>query len=346
MAARKSIFDNLTRKIFIVNLPQLPIFKQLLLEEAIYRLAPSTTNGWLLLNDFAAAPVEFTCFRNNFGDSHNFRHNLDGTQSGTSIVLGSGTKRLDGLVNKEAVAEDNVEVIRRYTGGGTVVIHPAAAFIVSMLLPTNDLFSQRAFPRDVMKWSGTFYKRVFPTVNGHQFDCFQNDYTIQNVEGSDRRKIGGIAQAIGQRFISHHTSFLWNPDFEAMRRYLLMPKKQPEYRSQRPHEDFLCGLKCDLLGNYFGDTSAILERVSHEATREFVSRGFQVERVKWKDIQEDAEKLVQQFIEHDSAWRGTWLVDLNGEPIRKQHARFSDAEIPEGDPAGILRRDDMRCNRG
>ncbi len=40
-----------------------------------------------------------------------------------------------------------------------------------------------------------------------------------------------------------HTSFLWDYDGHKLNRYLTNPAKQPQYRNQRFHEDFLCKLK-------------------------------------------------------------------------------------------------------
>lgn len=56
------------------------------------------------------------------------------------------------------------------------------------------------------------------------------------------RKFGGNAQSISKDRWLHHTSFLWDFDPHNME-YLTNPARQPKYRDQRSHTEFLCTLK-------------------------------------------------------------------------------------------------------
>ena len=64
-------------------------------------------------------------------------------------------------------------------------------------------------------------------------------------------KFGGNAQSISKDRFVHHTSFLWNYNTDNMK-YLTIPSKQPEYRLNRDHTEFLTYLekhaKLDTLG--------------------------------------------------------------------------------------------------
>ena len=53
--------------------------------------------------------------------------------------------------------------------------------------------------------------------------------------------MGGNAQTIVKNGWLHHTSFLWDYQPENME-YLTLPKKRPDYRQDRAHDDFLVKL--------------------------------------------------------------------------------------------------------
>lgn len=72
------------------------------------------------------------------------------------------------------------------------------------------------------------------------------------------KKFGGNAQAISRRRFVHHTSFLWDFNPENMN-YLLIPPKQPTYRQERNHLDFICKLK-----NYIESSELFLDRITRE----------------------------------------------------------------------------------
>jgi lipoate-protein ligase A len=77
-----------------------------------------------------------------------------------------------------------------------------------------------------------------------KFSLREDDYVL-----NETKKMGGNAQAItGRQGWLHHTSFLWDYKDINMERYLKLPEKRPEYRSNRTHKDFLVKLK-DYYGN-------------------------------------------------------------------------------------------------
>jgi lipoate-protein ligase A len=56
------------------------------------------------------------------------------------------------------------------------------------------------------------------------------------------KKFGGNAQSISKSRFIHHTSFLYDYD-KALMDLLKSPRKQPEYRENRTHDDFVATLK-------------------------------------------------------------------------------------------------------
>ena len=71
----------------------------------------------------------------------------------------------------------------------------------------------------------------------------------------------------------HHTSFLWdfNPDNMS---YLKIPEKQPAYRENRKHTDFLT-----TLSNHFTSLDVLESKLEHE-----LKNRFDVMKVNMKDV--------------------------------------------------------------
>jgi len=133
------------------------------------------------------------------------------------------------LLDLDLVKRDNIAVIKRFSGGGTVVIDPLTVF-VTLICNAKDC-DVAVQPRPILEWTEALYRPLFPS-----FALRENDYVFGD------KKFGGNAQYIQKRRWLHHTSFLWDYDPEKMN-YLLLPEKRPEYRKDRRHVDFLCKLR-------------------------------------------------------------------------------------------------------
>lgn len=153
-----------------------------------------------------------------------------------TIVLGLSGK-VPELVNVERVKQDNIPMVRRYTGGGTVIVDKDTIF-TALIMNANDAKTQ-PYPREIMNWSDKYvYQRVFGdiiTERGIQFALREHDYVLNDV------KCGGNAQTITKDRWTHHTSFLWDFSVNNMN-YLALPKKRPQYRGDRDHKEFLTKL--------------------------------------------------------------------------------------------------------
>lgn len=187
----------------LVTMRGVPILQQLHLEE---RLLRRTTDNWCLINDGTAPPT---------------------------IVMGLSGK-VSELVEIQPVLQDQVPVVRRFSGGGTVIVDQGTVF-VTFICNKSAVPGLQPYPRDIMSWSGQLYSKVFDKFG--EFHLRENDYAFNH------RKFGGNAQSITRktRWV-HHTSFLWDYDVNNMD-YLKIPKRAPEYRLSRNHTDFLCRMK-------------------------------------------------------------------------------------------------------
>lgn len=183
----------------VLQLSHLSILEQLQLEEALLR---ADQRNWCLVN-YGSPPA---------------------------IVLGISGK-LEELIHEETWHAAPIPIIRRFSGGGTVIIDENTCFVT--FICNASFIPISPFPVSIMQWTEEIYRPLF---KNHPFSLKENDYTL------DQRKFGGNAQSITKQRWLHHSSLLW--DFYPQRMdYLKIPKKMPAYRQQRPHADFLCGLK-------------------------------------------------------------------------------------------------------
>lgn len=186
-------------KINFCLLENTPIFKQLQIEEALLR---ADNENWCILN----------------------------IGSPKSIVMGLSSK-MDELLEKSLIERDQIPIIQRFSGGGTVIVDENTLFGTFIFQAKEHFISP--FPKPILDWTASFYKEALAIPS---FALEENDYVV----GS--RKIGGNAQYIRQSRWLHHTTFLF--DFEpTSMNYLKNPPRQPKYRQNRSHADFLTTLK-------------------------------------------------------------------------------------------------------
>lgn len=148
-----------------------------------------------------------------------------------AVVLGR-SNRLDEWVDADRCRQDGIDVLRRSSGGGAVVLAPGCLnYAVCLSLDTRpglanveasfravheQLLAALAVPRLMiagvtdLAWSGL--------------------------------KVSGNAQRRGRRAVLHHGTLLYAFDAEMAHRYLREPPRQPAYRARRTHRMFMGNL--------------------------------------------------------------------------------------------------------
>lgn len=184
----------------LVRLEGYPIWEQLALEEALLR---AHGDCWCIFN----------------------------SGSLPAIVLGISGK-VEQCVNRDHWERQPIPLIRRFSGGGTVVVDSQTLF-VTLIINRADVPAVSCTPEAILRWTAPFYISLFPEG---KFQINGNDYALGD------RKFGGNAQYLCRERWLHHSSLLWDFEDGAMD-YLLQPKRQPHYRANRSHRDFLCRLR-------------------------------------------------------------------------------------------------------
>lgn len=153
-----------------------------------------------------------------------------------AVVVGAGgSVRID--VNVEACAADGVPILRRASGGGTVVIGPRCLCFAVVLRTDRDpaMGMIQSSARHVM---GRVLDAVRPLVPAATIEGV-SDLAVAG------RKFSGSAQQRKRRHLLHHGTLLCGFDLDRVSRYLHPPERQPDYRRNRPHGEFVTNLPAD-----------------------------------------------------------------------------------------------------
>jgi lipoate-protein ligase A len=150
------------------------------------------------------------------------------------VVLGRISSMDDVLM--ENCRRDHVEVLRRSSGGGTVVQGPGC-------LNFSFVLSKKHRPR-LNDLHRSYQEILFPVI--HLLQGLGISAVFQPVSdlalADNDKKFSGNAQKRGRDFILHHGTLLYHFDLSLIERYLAFPKTVPDYRAGRPHADFVTNL--------------------------------------------------------------------------------------------------------
>ena len=148
------------------------------------------------------------------------------------IVLGASNNAKDAVV-EDVTLRDNISVLKRRTGGQTV-----------MLTPNNLIISAVITDESVMK-----PKDVFNRFNDLIIAAIEKNHTVQfSTRGiSDialgEKKILGSSMYRGQGKLFYHAVLNFNEPSTTFQKYLKHPSKEPDYRKGRMHHEFVTSLK-------------------------------------------------------------------------------------------------------
>jgi lipoate-protein ligase A len=150
------------------------------------------------------------------------------------VVLGY-SRRAEEEVFLNHCAKDRIPVLRRYSGGGTVLQSPGCLnySLILRIVKEGPRSTIRGTTSSILgQHAGVLQLLLEKTVEVRG----ESDLTIEG------RKCSGNAQRRLNRYVLFHGTFLLNADISRMERYLPIPLKQPAYRKQRSHSDFLTNL--------------------------------------------------------------------------------------------------------
>jgi lipoate-protein ligase A len=167
-------------------------------------------------------------------------------------------------VDVAACEADEIPILRRCSGGGTVLQGPGC-LNYSLIAPiTGPLHSIRSANQFIMERNRAALESKLKIENSELEVAGHTDLVLGQL------KFSGNAQRRKKSFLLFHGTFLLNFDIPLIEKYLRMPSKQPAYRKARTHEDFLTNLNLPArevkhaLRNAWNATQP-LEAVPHDA---------------------------------------------------------------------------------
>ncbi len=151
------------------------------------------------------------------------------------VVLGYGNKATT-EVNLSFCQEHNIPVLRRCTGGGTVLQGPGCInYSLILRIPERGPFQS------------------ISSTNTHILERHQETLTSLlhapvEIAGQTDLAIGGLkisgnAQKRRKDFLLYHGTLLLDLDVSLVEKTLAFPSKHPSYRANRAHSDFLLNVK-------------------------------------------------------------------------------------------------------
>lgn len=144
------------------------------------------------------------------------------------VVLGYSSK-LEDDVEVENCTRDGIPILRRCSGGGTVIQGPGCLnyAVIDYIKGTLDLSANTC---EILKKIRNAFAPLPLEVKGMSDVVLNGKKCIGNAE---RRKKNAYL---------FHGSILYDFNIPLMSTYLKIPPKQPAYRNHQPHEDFLTNL--------------------------------------------------------------------------------------------------------
>ncbi|MCA9018167.1 MAG: hypothetical protein KDA77_22785, partial [Planctomycetaceae bacterium] len=178
--------------------------------------------------------------------------------------------------------QDHVPVLRRCTGGGTVLLGPGC-FIFSLFLritADQHLAGIEVTTREILN-------RIRASLEQHNpgFKIELQGISDLTIDG---RKFSGNSQRWLTTTLLHHGTILYDFDLDRIPRYLTSPEREPEYRSHRDHLEFVTNfpMQKQELAQLFIDTwnagkpepNLPLDRVEQLVTEKYATEKWNLRR--------------------------------------------------------------------
>ena len=150
-------------------------------------------------------------------------------------VIGRGSK-FEQEVNVAACADAGIPVFRRISGGAAIVAGRGCLLYAVMLSLKKrpELAMVDVTHEYVMQQMVAALKPLVPQLT-YAGTC---DLVI------DDRKVSGNSLRVRREWLLYHGTLLLDMDLQKIDRYLNHPPREPDYRKQRKHTEFVANLGC------------------------------------------------------------------------------------------------------
>ncbi len=145
-------------------------------------------------------------------------------------------------VHTAVCQQDNIPVLHRSSGGGTVVQGPGCL--------NFSLVLAKARHPDLNSITRSYEHILKKTIDALKSGGVEAEFrpVCDLVIPAGEKKFSGNAQRRGRNYILHHGTILYGFDLSLAARYLKMPSRMPDYRACRTHADFITNVKLHIPG--------------------------------------------------------------------------------------------------
>ncbi len=185
--------------------------------------------------------------------------------------------------NTQNCQRDNVSVLKRRGGGGTVLLGPNT-LVISLGVWLKDYYKNKFY----FEMINRSVIETLETLNPETKNKLSQNGISDIVCGS--KKIAGTSMYRSRNYLLYQGSLLVDADINKIATYINHPSKEPEYRQSRKHSDFLINFNeltqtktsFDLFKNHFlknvqsrlsEDLISPLEKQIHYLTKKILHRG-------------------------------------------------------------------------
>jgi lipoate-protein ligase A len=154
------------------------------------------------------------------------------------VVLGrSSDPQIE--VNRDACRRQGVPVLRRASGGGTVLAGPGC-LMYAVVVDFRELPHLRAVDAAHRHVLERIAAALAPQVPGIAHAGISD--LVLEAKNSPPLKISGNALRIKREHFLYHGTLLYNFDLDRIGQLLATPTRVPNYREQRNHDEFVANL--------------------------------------------------------------------------------------------------------
>jgi lipoate---protein ligase len=160
------------------------------------------------------------------------------------IVVVGRSSRIQAEVNETACTRERVPILRRSSGGGSVVAG-AGCLMYALVLS----YESRPELRDIGRAHAFILGRLAGAIEalvagiGSVTCAGTSDLVFKGQDSSSiPRKFSGNSLRVKRTHLLYHGTLMYDFDVAAIERFLRMPPREPAYRKARTHGDFLINI--------------------------------------------------------------------------------------------------------
>lgn len=147
------------------------------------------------------------------------------------IVLGRASNAETSLI-KERVTNDGVKVVKRPSGGETVLLTPRMAVFAASMKFVSGMSTRQVF--------SMINKNLILKLSGLGIDNLHSKGISDLSIGE--KKIAGSSMYLNRGVLYYHAVLNISEEVSMISRYIKHPPREPDYRQGRSHEEFVTSL--------------------------------------------------------------------------------------------------------